>query len=248
MRRRLREALGQHGLSLPEYTTLSVLRARGGLSNAQLARRSLITPQSMSEVLASLSGRNLILRQAAPDHGRVIRTELTRAGTRVLAVCDRALDELEREMLQALGERDRAGLLHITRRLRPHARGGLMGNLATLLDEAAVNHGSRTALLHEGISIDYSTLQQHATRCAGLLRTHGIGPGDRVAILLPNVPAFVTFYFGALRRARSSSPSTRSSRASRSSSGLPTRGRRCWWHRRGARRSSRRVSSGSPCA
>ena len=111
LRRPLRELVGLHGLTLSEYTTLSVLRARGGLSNAQLARRSLITPQSMSEVLASLSGRNLILRQAAPDHGRVIRTELTSVGTRVLAACDRAVDELEREMLHALGARNRAGLL-----------------------------------------------------------------------------------------------------------------------------------------
>ena len=74
-----------------------------------------------------------------------------------------------------------------------------MDNLAALLDEAAARHGSRPALLHEGIAIDYATLQEHATRCAGLLRANGIGPGDRVAILLPNVPEFVAFYFGALR-------------------------------------------------
>jgi DNA-binding MarR family transcriptional regulator len=111
LRRRLRDVLGHHGLTLPEYTTLSVLRARGGLSNAQLARRSLITPQSMSEVLSSLLGRGLIARAADPDHGRIIRTELTRAGTAALAACDRAVDELEREMLGALGTQERAGLL-----------------------------------------------------------------------------------------------------------------------------------------
>ncbi len=111
LRRRLRATLGRHGLTLPEYTTLSVLRARGGLSNAQLARRSLITPQSMSEVLASLAAGELILRTAAPDHGRIIRTELTDAGLRILATCDRAIDELEREMLSGFGARERADLL-----------------------------------------------------------------------------------------------------------------------------------------
>jgi long-chain acyl-CoA synthetase len=74
-----------------------------------------------------------------------------------------------------------------------------MDNLAALLDEAAALHGSRPALLRDGTSIDYATLQERATRCAGLLRAHGIGPGDRVAILLPNVPEFVAAYFGALR-------------------------------------------------
>ena len=44
-------------LSLNQYTTLSVLDQRGGLSNAQLARRSLVSPQSMNEVLLALEQR-----------------------------------------------------------------------------------------------------------------------------------------------------------------------------------------------
>jgi DNA-binding MarR family transcriptional regulator len=60
LRRRLGWALADHGLSLAEYTTLSVLSARTGLSNAQLARRSLITPQSANEVLTRLEERRLL--------------------------------------------------------------------------------------------------------------------------------------------------------------------------------------------
>ena len=99
LRRALREALAPHGLTVPEYTTLSVIAARGGLSNAQLARRSLITPQSMNEVLMALERHGYVRRSADPAHGRVMRTELTRAGARALAACDRAVDELERRML-----------------------------------------------------------------------------------------------------------------------------------------------------
>jgi hypothetical protein len=39
-------------LSIPQFTTSSVLRRRPGLSNAQLARRALILPQSMIQVIA----------------------------------------------------------------------------------------------------------------------------------------------------------------------------------------------------
>jgi DNA-binding MarR family transcriptional regulator len=88
-----------------------VLRARDGLSNAQLARRSLITPQSMSQVLASLVDRAYVRRRADPAHGRVIRTELTTAGRAVLAACDDAVGEIEREMLSGLGPEDRERLL-----------------------------------------------------------------------------------------------------------------------------------------
>jgi DNA-binding MarR family transcriptional regulator len=99
LRRRLSAAVEPAGLTLPAYTALSVLRAQDGLSNAQLARRSLVTPQSMSEVLALLVDQGYVRRRADPGHGRIIRIELTKAGVRALERCDRAVDDVEREML-----------------------------------------------------------------------------------------------------------------------------------------------------
>jgi DNA-binding MarR family transcriptional regulator len=102
LRRRLSAAVEPAGLTLPAYTALSVLRAQDGLSNARLARRSLVTPQSMSEVLTLLVEQGYVRRLAEPGHGRVIRIELTKAGMRALERCDRAVDEVEREMLGEL--------------------------------------------------------------------------------------------------------------------------------------------------
>jgi DNA-binding MarR family transcriptional regulator len=99
LRRRLADALEPHRLSLSEYTTLSVLSARSGLSNAQLARRSLITPQAMNEVLAGLERRRLVRRRRDPDHARIRPAELTAAGSRALAAADAAVDRVERAML-----------------------------------------------------------------------------------------------------------------------------------------------------
>ena len=99
LRRRLSAAVEPAGLTLPAYTALSVLRAQDGLSNAQLARRSLVTPQSMSEVLTLLVDQGYVRRRAEPGHGRIIRTELTKAGSRALERCDRAVDDVEQEML-----------------------------------------------------------------------------------------------------------------------------------------------------
>lgn len=120
LRRRLDEVLEPTGLSVRQYTTLSVLRARSGLSNAQLARRSLMTPQSMSEVLAALSARDLVRRVPDESHGRVMRTELTPAGVKLLDSCDRAVDGLEEQMLTELPAAQRARLLAA---LRSCARG-----------------------------------------------------------------------------------------------------------------------------
>lgn len=110
LRRRLAEALEPHGLTLPEYTALSVLHGRSGLSNAQLARRSLITPQATNEVLARLEARKLVRRRADPSHGRIRPAGLTSTGTRLLARADRAVDAVEREMLGDLSAADRRRL------------------------------------------------------------------------------------------------------------------------------------------
>jgi len=121
LRHRLDEVLSPQELTVRQYTTLSVVHARAGLSNAQLARRSLMTPQSMNEVLAGLVERGLVRRTPARDHGRVIRTELTPAGVTLLEACEKAVDMLEGEMLAELDAGDRVtltvGLRSCARRL-----------------------------------------------------------------------------------------------------------------------------------
>jgi DNA-binding MarR family transcriptional regulator len=110
LRRRLGRALFDYDLSLAEYTTLSVLSARSGLSNAQLARRSLITPQAANEVLTRLEERRLLRRVTDPQHGRIRPAELTATGRRLLAKADAAVDLVERDMLAGLTGAERQAL------------------------------------------------------------------------------------------------------------------------------------------
>jgi DNA-binding MarR family transcriptional regulator len=110
LRRRLGRALADYDLSLAEYTTLSVLSTRSGLSNAQLARRSLITPQAANEVLTRLEERKLLRRAPDPRHGRIRPAELTAAGRRLLAGADAAVDLVERDMLAGLTRTERQAL------------------------------------------------------------------------------------------------------------------------------------------
>jgi len=125
LRRRLGEALAPHGLTVADYTALSVLRARSGLSNAQLARRTLITPQSMNEVLARLVERGYVVRNSDPDHGRIIRAEVTEVGGRVLEACDRAVDEIERAMLRGVPAGEQAQLRDVLAGCVERLGGGL---------------------------------------------------------------------------------------------------------------------------
>jgi long-chain acyl-CoA synthetase len=72
-------------------------------------------------------------------------------------------------------------------------------NLATILTETAASHGDRTALKLDDNDVSYTQLEDASARAAGLLRAKGIAPGDRVAVMLPNVPYFAILYFGILR-------------------------------------------------
>jgi DNA-binding MarR family transcriptional regulator len=101
-----------YGLTTLQYTTLSVLGRRGELSNAQLARRSYMTPQSMSEVIEALERKGLIRRDQHPNHRRVFPAKLTATGVKVLEACDEAVRAMEAEMLRDLDEDERAALYH----------------------------------------------------------------------------------------------------------------------------------------
>jgi DNA-binding MarR family transcriptional regulator len=105
-----------YGLTTLQYTTLSVLGRRDGLSNAQLARRSYMTPQSMSEVIAALEREGLIVRAPHPDHRRVYPARLTAKGRGVLAACEDAVVEMEERMMAGLSSAERSQLLLVLKR------------------------------------------------------------------------------------------------------------------------------------
>ena len=105
VRSQLSDLLESFDLSVPQYTLLSVLEHRPGLSNAQLARRSYITAQAMHQVVNGLEERGLIARRVSPDHGRIQLTELTDEGMAMLKACDEEVTRLEERIFGTLGEK-----------------------------------------------------------------------------------------------------------------------------------------------
>jgi long-chain acyl-CoA synthetase len=72
-------------------------------------------------------------------------------------------------------------------------------NLASILTESAERDGDHIALKLDDAEFTYAQLDEGSARVAGLLRAKGVGPGDRVGIMLPNVPYFPVVYYGVLR-------------------------------------------------
>ncbi|HTP42664.1 MAG TPA: AMP-binding protein, partial [Nitrospiria bacterium] len=70
--------------------------------------------------------------------------------------------------------------------------------LQHFLTETARNFPRHPAIDFYGKRLTYDTLAALVARCANALRSNGVRPGDRVALMLPNVPQAVIGYYGAL--------------------------------------------------
>ncbi|MDD2966481.1 MAG: long-chain fatty acid--CoA ligase [Desulfovibrionaceae bacterium] len=71
--------------------------------------------------------------------------------------------------------------------------------LFALLDEAAQHYPDRKALIFQNTSYTYRQLQEKAEQCAAALRGLGIQEGDKVGVLLPNLPQTAVAFWGILK-------------------------------------------------
>ncbi|MEU7004543.1 long-chain fatty acid--CoA ligase [Nonomuraea sp. NPDC046570] len=74
-----------------------------------------------------------------------------------------------------------------------------MLNLSIILEDSARNAPDRTALVFGDLRLPYSMVNSVANQVANLLAARGIGKGDKVALLCPNLPYFPFVYFGILK-------------------------------------------------
>src|ERR1700722_15571965 len=72
-------------------------------------------------------------------------------------------------------------------------------NLAKILTDSAARDPEHVALKLDDAELSYGRLDEGSARVAGLLRDKGLARGDRVGIMLPNVPYFAVCYYGVLR-------------------------------------------------
>ncbi|HEX3268743.1 MAG TPA: AMP-binding protein [Gaiellaceae bacterium] len=72
-------------------------------------------------------------------------------------------------------------------------------NLAHILGDAVAAHAERPALVGETGTLTYAEIGRRADAATALLVERGVEPGDRVALMLPNGPAFVAAALGTWR-------------------------------------------------
>jgi long-chain acyl-CoA synthetase len=71
-------------------------------------------------------------------------------------------------------------------------------NLGTILQASAEARPAHIALRHDERTLSYAELERAARGVATSLRERGLSPGEKVAIMVPNLPEFTIAYFGIL--------------------------------------------------
>ena len=117
LRAHLDAALHQIGLTTPQYAVLAFLEVEPGASNAALARRAFVTPQTMQAILVGLERAGFISRAPHPEHGRVQTTELTASGRDALEAASGIVTDAEARLRDASAPLDPQAVAAVLRRL-----------------------------------------------------------------------------------------------------------------------------------
>jgi DNA-binding MarR family transcriptional regulator len=97
-RLRMERTLSDLGVTPAQFVVLTMLHAYPGISSADLARLSLLTPQTVSVIVANLERGGSIERRAHSVHGRIQHLDVTAAGQTLLAKCRGRAHRLEAQM------------------------------------------------------------------------------------------------------------------------------------------------------
>ena len=110
------QQLREVGLSTPQFGVLMALAANPDASNAELARLSLVTPQTMHGILTNLIRDGLVTREDAPAKGRVLALRLTDMGRQRIRKADTLMKEAEEALLNSHSQSERKMLISLLRK------------------------------------------------------------------------------------------------------------------------------------
>ena len=107
-RHRMDRALADLDVTPPQFAVMTMLNGYPGISSADVARLALLTPQTVSVIVANLERAGTIRRVPHDVHGRILQIELTLEGLALLQRCRARVRVLEREVSDQLTDADEA--------------------------------------------------------------------------------------------------------------------------------------------
>jgi DNA-binding MarR family transcriptional regulator len=97
-------------LTTAQYAVLYHIAHAPGASNAELARLSFVTPQTMIRLVRGLERKHFLARRPSTRDSHVLEARLTKDGVRVLRAAQREVDAIHERMVGSLSAAERVQL------------------------------------------------------------------------------------------------------------------------------------------
>lgn len=103
---KIEQSLRPLGLTLPQYSTLSYLEMGKVLTNADLARKCYVTPQTMNRILQNLLKLKLVKKTSAPHHRLKMHFTITPIAIKLVCKAHILINEIELNAISGLNKKD----------------------------------------------------------------------------------------------------------------------------------------------
>jgi DNA-binding MarR family transcriptional regulator len=110
VRLKMERTLADLGVTSPQFAVLTMLNAYPGLSGADVARLTFLTPQTVGVIIRNLARDGAIVMTPHPVHGRIQQWTLTSRGATLLKACRERVIELEKRLASGLGAQAEASI------------------------------------------------------------------------------------------------------------------------------------------
>ncbi|MFK0159478.1 MarR family winged helix-turn-helix transcriptional regulator [Streptomyces sp. NPDC090499] len=114
---RTEKALRPLGLTTAQHNALMHVARTPGISSADIARRTGITPQSMGAAVNALVERGLLERRQHPTSRRVVQLGITEAGEALATQAQEVLTRVDDDAVSVLSSEERASVHALLMRL-----------------------------------------------------------------------------------------------------------------------------------
>lgn len=118
IRPRFLEICASADMTAPQYTALTVLKRRPGVTSSELARRSFVRAQTMATTLEPLLDAGLVRRESDPTNARRKLLYITDAGVEAIARLAGPIEDLERVITDGFTTEERTQFSELLRRSR----------------------------------------------------------------------------------------------------------------------------------
>ncbi len=102
----MERALADLDVTPPQFAVLTMIAAYPGISGAELARLTFLTPQTINVIVRNLLRDGAVEKTAHAKHGRILQLTATARGLQLLKRCRSRVAEVESRLVGRLGRED----------------------------------------------------------------------------------------------------------------------------------------------